>query len=72
LVVLAAAMLLISIGSLLALSAGATSAQENAKTVGEPRDVATIRSWMNRTIEFEDWYRLMALAKLMAGKGEYA
>jgi len=66
-----AAMLVISLGGLLAFNAEATTAQETATTAVAPSDVATIRTFMNRAIEFEDWYRLLALAKRLAEQGEY-
>ncbi len=64
-------MLLVSIGTGLALTCRATLAQESAKSAALPRDAATIRSWMKRTIEFEDWNQLTELAKRMAEAGEY-
>lgn len=64
-------MLMVSIGAGLALSSGATLAQESAKSAVLPRDATTIRSWMKRTVEFEDWSRLTDLAKRMAEAGEY-
>ncbi len=64
-------MLMVSMGAGIALTSRATLAQENAKSAVLPRDVATIRSWMKRTVEFEDWSRLTELAKRMAEEGEY-
>jgi hypothetical protein len=67
----AAVMLMVSIWSFLALSSGPTSAQESAKSAVAPRDAATIRSWMKRTLEFNDWSRLTGLARRMAEEGEH-
>jgi hypothetical protein len=64
-------MLIVSIGAGLALTSRTTSAQESAKSEVLPRDATTIRSWMKRTVEFEDWSRLTELAKRMAEAGEY-
>ena len=64
-------LLLVSIGAGLGLTSRATLAQESAKSAVLPRDAAAIRSWMKRTVEFEDWSRLTELAKQMAEAGEY-
>ena len=67
----AVVMLLVSIGAGLALISRATLAQGSAKSAVAQRDAAAIRSWMERTVEFEDWSRLAELAKRMAEAGEY-